>query len=264
MFVGAHPDDGEGKCGALAARYIESGGEALFVSMTNGNAGHHELPPGELARMRAAEAQRAAEVIGARYVVFDNDDGRLTPSVAAREELIGLIRQFKPDLLLGLRPFDYHPDHRAAGQLVVDASYMLTVPLIRPDVPHLDRMPVIAYVSDRFTRPAPFRPDIVLDASDYTDLKVQMLACHASQHFEWLPFNQGCLADVPAGEAERTEWLSSRLRARYAATAEKFRPQLALRYGAERAASVADAEAFEICEYGRQPDDALLGELFHG
>lgn len=262
MFVGAHPDDGEGKCGGLAARYIEAGGEALFVSMTNGNAGHHELQPEELARTRAEEARQAAAVIGARYVVFNNDDGRLVPSVPVREVLIGLIREFRPDLLLGLRPFDYHPDHRAAGQLVIDASYMLTVPLIRPDVPHLERMPVIAYVADRFMRPVPFRPDAVLDISAYTDRKVRMLACHASQHFEWLPFNQGCLDEVPAGEEGRMHWLDVRLRARYAAVAGRFRTQLAARYGTERAAAVTDAEAFEICEYGRQPDADLMAELF--
>ena len=160
MFIGAHPDDGDGRAAGLAARYVEQGGEALFVSTTNGNAGHHEMAPDDLARRRKEEARRAAEVIGAEYLVLDNDDGKLTPAVEIREELIGLIRRFQPDLLLGLRPVDYHPDHRAAGQLVMDASYMLTVPLIRPDVPLLRRMPVIACVHDRFQRPIPFQPDV--------------------------------------------------------------------------------------------------------
>ena len=91
MFVGAHPDDGDGRAGGLAARYVERGGEALFVSLTNGNAGHHEMQPAELARRRREEARRAGEVIGARYLVLDHDDARLTPTLEVREELIGLI-----------------------------------------------------------------------------------------------------------------------------------------------------------------------------
>ncbi len=262
MFIGAHPDDGDGRAGGLAARYVELGGEALFVSTTNGNAGHHEMRPDQLARRRKSEAANAAKVIGADYVVLDHDDGKLKPTVEIREELIGMIREFRPDLLLQLRPVDYHPDHRAAGELVMDASYMLTVPLIRPDVPLMRQMPVIAYVHDRFRKPLPFEPDVVVDVDDYFERKVCMLANHGSQFFEWIPYNGRYLDEVPEGEEERMEWMAERCRRRFRPVAETYRGKLIERYGEERGSGVEFAEAFEISEYGRQPDEALLDELF--
>jgi LmbE family N-acetylglucosaminyl deacetylase len=234
----------------------------LLVSVTSGNAGHHEMAPDALARRRAEEAARAGAVIGARYLVLDHDDGRLVPDLEVREELIGLIRRFGPDLLLGPRPFDYHPDHRAVGRLMVDASYLLTVPLIRPDVPSMERMPVIAYTCDGFRKPAPFEPDVVIGIDDQFEKKARMLACHESQVYEWIPFNRRYVDSVPEGPEERWEWFRRRCRDRFGRTARRFRRLLVERYGQREGQRIQAAEAFEICEYGRRPDADLLERLF--
>lgn len=262
MFIGAHPDDGESRVGGLAARYVERGGEAMLVSVTNGNAGHQEMQPDALAVRRREEARRSGEVIGAEYVVLDNPDGRLVPSVEVREELIGLIRSYQPDLICALRPFDYHADHRTAGQLVMDASYLLTVPLICPDVPAMRTMPVIAYTVDHFTKPLPFEPDIAVAVDEYFEKKVQMLACHESQFFEWLAYNAGILDQVPDDPDERMDWHRERCRARFSRPAEKYRAKLIERYGPERGAAIRYGEFFEVCEYGSRPDADRLEELF--
>lgn len=262
MCVGAHPDDCDIRTGGLALKCVADGGEALFVSLTNGNAGHHEMQPDALARRRKAEARRAGETLGVEYRVLDHDDGRLVASLEAREELIGLVRGFRPNLLLGPRPFDYHADHRAAGQLVMDASYLLTVPLIRPDVPIMERMPVIGYTSDRFQRPYPFSPDAVIGIDEEFDTKVDALACHESQVFEWIPFNGGYLDQVPEGHEERRRFIAERYGSRFRSVADRYREQLIVRYGSARGEKVDHAEAFEVCEYGRQPAADELGELF--
>lgn len=261
MFICAHPDD-EGRVTGLAARHVDRGGQAMMVSVSNGNAGHQEMAPDELARTRKEEARRAGEVIGAEYIVLDHDDARLTPTVEIREELIGLIRGFHPDLLVGLRPVDYHADHRAAGQLVMDASYLLTVPLVRPDVPHMKQMPVICYTYDRFRRPAPFQCDVVVGVDEYFEKKARSLACHESQMYEWLPYNGGYLDQVPRAEPERWEWFRKRCEQRFAGAADAFRDKLTERYGADEGRRIRYAEVFEICEYGRRPDADLIEELF--
>jgi LmbE family N-acetylglucosaminyl deacetylase len=262
MCVGAHPDDCDIRAGGLAGIIIERGGQVLFVSLTNGNAGHHQMAPAELARRRKEEARRAGEVIGAEYVVLDHDDGRLTAALEVREELIGIIRRFGPDLLLGPRPFDYHADHRAAGQLVADASFLLTVPLVRPDVLAMRHMPVIYYTADGFTKPLPFEADVVVDVDAHVDKKLRMVACHESQVYEWLPFLGGYLDEVPADADGRLRWVVERYGARSARVADAYRRKLVERYGPERGGLVRHAEAFEICEYGRRPDAELLAELF--
>jgi N-acetylglucosamine malate deacetylase 1 len=262
MFVGAHPDDGDIRMGGLAARCVAAGGAAMLVSLTSGNAGHHTMGAEDLARVRREEARRAGETVGAEYLVLDNDDGRLTASIEVREQLIRLIRNYRPDLLLALRPCDYHPDHRAAGQLVQDASYLLTVPLICPDTPHLSRMPVIALTYDGFRTPTPFRPDVAVSVDEVMDAKVRMVGCHVSQFFEWLPANGGYQGTVPTDPEERLTWLRTYLEGYLREPTLRAREGLVRRYGLQTGGSIEYAEAFEISEYGRQPDAKEIEKLF--
>jgi len=123
-------------------------------------------------------------------------------------------------------------------------------------------MPVIGLVWDRFARPCPFAPDVVVDTDDVLPQKIDAVACHASQVYEWLPYNRGTLADVPEGAADRRAWLGAQLAQRFAAPAGMYRDLLVARYGQERGSCVATAEAFEISEYGRRPAADELGRLF--
>jgi N-acetylglucosamine malate deacetylase 1 len=73
-------------------------------------------------------------------------------------------------------------------------------------------------------------------------------------------------AAVPPSEnvAARKDWLRKRWSVRQADEAERFCAQLTLdtRYGTEKGAAVKFAEAFEICEYGRQPSEDEIHALF--
>src|SRR5262245_14363130 len=145
LIIGAHPDDADYYAGGTAALYRAAGQVVKMVSLTNGDAGHQTLRGPELARRRKAEAAAAGAVIGASYDVLDDPDGELQPTLENRRQVIRLIRTFRPDLLLTHRPNDYHPDHRYTSLLVQDAAYMVTVPAVCPDTPHLSANPVIAY-----------------------------------------------------------------------------------------------------------------------
>src|SRR5205085_2988336 len=165
----------------------------------------------ELARRRKAEAAASGAVIGAAYEVLDNHDGELLPTLDNRRQIIRLMRSFRPDLVLTHRPNDYHPDHRYTSQLVQDAAYMVTVPPIVADTPHLERNPVIAYLPDDFQKPYPFQPTVAVDVSGVVDRIAAMLHCHASQFYEWLPYNGGYADQVPASDGARLEWLAGRV-----------------------------------------------------
>jgi LmbE family N-acetylglucosaminyl deacetylase len=262
LIIGAHPDDADYAAGGTAALYRAAGHAVKMVSLTNGDAGHHVTPGPELARRRRAEAAAAGGVIGATYETLDNHDGQLLPTLENRLQVIRLIRSFRPDLVLTHRPNDYHPDHRYTSQLVQDAAYLVTVPAVAPDTPHLPRDPVIAYLPDDFQRPYPLQPAVVVDVGGVMEQVVSMLHCHTSQFYEWLPYNQGTLDQVPAGEAERREWLAGQVRQRLRACADKYRELLRRAYGTGRGAAVAYAEAFEACEYGAPLDEAALRQLF--
>lgn len=262
LIIGAHPDDADYAAGGLAALYRAAGHMVHMVSLTNGDAGHHVTTGPALAQRRLAEASAAASVIGARYHVCDNHDGELLPTLDNRRLVIRLIRTFNPDLLLTHRPNDYHPDHRYTGQLVQDAAYMVTVPAIVPDAAPLAADPIIAYVPDNFSRPYPFEPTVAIDVGPVVEKIIDMLACHVSQFFEWLPFNGGILDNVPTDPVERRAWLAEQVRFRLRDQANRFRDLLCQRYGYSIGNRVEFAEGFEVSEYGAALDDPVQHRLF--
>jgi LmbE family N-acetylglucosaminyl deacetylase len=262
LVIGAHPDDCDFTAGGVAALYARQGHTVKFVSVTNGDAGHHLSGGGRLAQRRKAEAAAAGAVIGIEYQVLDNHDGQLMPTLENRAQIIGLIREFKPDLVMSPRPNDYHPDHRYTAQLIQDAAYMVTVPNVNAFNEHLAKDPVIVYVSDTFQKPAPFTPDVVVAIDDVVDRKLDMFHAHTSQFYEWLPYNGGFADQVPAEDTQRRAWLAQHYGPRLRRDAERFRSKLIELYGAEIGRRVQHAEAFEGCEYGARLTPDNMRRLF--
>ena len=259
IAFGAHPDDCDIRAGGTGAKWVQAGHRVRFVSVTNGDAGHQSQGGGALAARRRAEAREAGRRAGIDYIVLDNHDGELMPELKIREQIIRLIREWKADLVLGPRPHDYHPDHRYTGVLLQDAAFMVTVPNIAPDTPALRRNPVFMYFEDGFQKPNPFSPDVVVAIDDTIDEKMAMIDAHESQMYEWLPWLNGRLDDVPKDREARRKWLESQ---RQFNIGPNVRAALSKYYTLEAASKVRYAEAFEICEYGRRPDEAEIRRLF--
>jgi LmbE family N-acetylglucosaminyl deacetylase len=259
IAFGAHPDDCDIRFGGTAAKFAAMGHAVKFVALTNGDAGHQSQGGGALAKRRRAEAQEAGRRLGiAEHEVLDNHDGELMATLEVRNQVIRRIRAWNADIVLGPRPNDYHPDHRYAGMLIQDAAYMVVVPNICPDTPPLRKNPVFLYFQDGFQRPNPFRPDIAVAIDDVWDKKVAALDAHTSQVYEWLPWVDGILDQVPADPAARRAWLSNQ---RSETVGEAVRAALRSFY-ADKTAQVARAEAFELCEYGRRPSPQEIRQLF--
>ncbi len=259
IVLGAHPDDCEGDAGGLALLYAKLGHNVKFVSLTNGDAGHYAKGGGALAKIRMAEAEEAGKRLGVKeYVVMDNHDGELMPTLENRLKVIREIRKWDADVVIGPRPNDYHPDHRYTAILMQDAAFMVVVPNIAPDVPALEKNPVFLYAADRFQKPNPFEADVAIDIDDVFEQKIKGMAAHASQYFDWLPWLSGTLDQIPKDEAGRLEYLAKR---------RTFRPgpstrESLIKWYGEKGESVQHAEGFEICEYGKQPSEKEIRRLF--
>jgi len=262
LVLGAHPDDAEFHSGGLMSLYRQAGHTVKMVSVTNGEVGHQSISGPQLAARRRAEAEAAAQRIGASAEVWDYPDGRLEPSLKLRMQIIREIRTFAPDLVLTHRTNDYHPDHRAVGQAVQDASYLVTVPALVGEVPIVAKDPVVCYMPDRFTKPTPLQADVVIDVGSELETIVDLLACHESQVYEWLPFNRGVLHELPADAAGRRatlrEWYIERLRPQ----ADRYRCELIATYGPERGLAIEFAEIYEVSEYASPLDDEARKRLF--
>ena len=118
------------------------------------------------------------------------------------------------------------------------------------------------HVSDAFKKPCRFEPSVVVDVGDELDKVIGMLHCHASQFYEWLPFNAGYHGEVPNNEQARREWLGDRFRRRLRPLARRYRALIERTYGPERAARVEFIEAFEVSEYGAPLDAETQARLF--
>ena len=262
ICFGAHPEDGEIKAGGTAALWAAAGHHVKFVSVTNGDIGHWREAGGPLAQRRNAEVQRAAEILGITTEVLDNHDGELLPTLENRRTITRLIREWKADIVMGPRTNDYHPDHRYTGTLVQDAAYMVAVPFFCPDTPPLKVNPVFLYFADNFQKPYPFQADVTVGIDAVEARKLDALVGMESQFVEGGALGSADL--IAGGEAKREEHrrtVHENFGKRDRTTADKYRQQLVGLYG-DPGKSITAAEAFEVCEYGRQPTKDELRKLF--
>lgn len=265
ICFGAHPDDAEYKSGGTAALWAKAGHRVKLVSVTNGDIGHWDMAGGPLAKRRTAESALVAKRLGVASEVLDIHDGELEPTLENRKKITRLIREWKADIVISHRPWDYHPDHRYVGVLVQDAAYMVQVPHFCPDTPPLKSNPLFLYSSDRFRKPYPFQADIAVDITSVFEQKVDALLALESQTFEGGALGSKAIMESapPASDPDgRRKWLRERWAARSTSEAETYRSALSKWYGEDKAKDVKFAEAFEICEYGRQPKPDEIRKLF--
>jgi LmbE family N-acetylglucosaminyl deacetylase len=184
LAIGAHPDDVELQAGGTVAAWAREGVRVELACFTAGEKGARDpdADPAEVARVRRREAAAAAARLGASGVHFlGATDGELQATLELRVAVARLIRQLRPDVVVGHDPWRrwlLHPDHRAAGLLTVDGVVAARDPLYAPELaseglpPHRPHS-VLLFGTDA--------PDEVVDISATIDAKLAALRAHASQ-----------------------------------------------------------------------------------
>lgn len=193
----AHPDDPEFFCGAMIARWVSMGHELHYCLLTQGQKGAQDLNVNadKLASIRRIEQQSAAEILGVKTVSFLNYvDGEIYPDDVMRKEIVRVIREIRPTILLtsdprNLFPTDRrinHPDHRAAGQAVVDAVFPAAGnPCFYPDL--LRDEGLMPHSVNEVWLSATSQPNLVVDLTEYFGIKLAAIHCHKSQIGDDLP-----------------------------------------------------------------------------
>lgn len=262
IAFGAHPDDAELKASGVAALWAAAGHKVKFVAMTNGDVGHFEQAGGPLAKRRRAEVAECARILGIETEVLDIHDGELVPSLENRKTVSRLIREWQADIVMGHRPYDYHPDHRYTGVLLNDSAVVVVAPFFVPDTPPTPRNPVFMFYSDNFQDPKPFTLTIVVDIDAVAEKKWNCVSAMPSQFGDKDSWQGRTRPNVPANDKERASYLLDLVKKRGIAVADEYRERLVALYGPERGKKVQYAEAFELGQYGSQPSVEELKKMF--
>ncbi|MBI3866178.1 MAG: PIG-L family deacetylase [Planctomycetia bacterium] len=192
LAIHAHPDDVEFQCAGTLARLTQAGHHVTIVTMTAGDCGSAELGPAEISKVRRAEARAAADLLGADYFCLEFTDLGIMHDNDGRRRVTEAIRRARPDLVLTAPPVDYMSDHEMTSRLVRDACFAAPIPNYKSGqwepagviarIPHLYYVDAIEGI-DYFGNPQ--KPEFIVDVSATFELKLKMLACHASQR-NWL------------------------------------------------------------------------------
>lgn len=190
LIILAHPDDPEFFLGATIARWIDAGHLVRYVLLTKGDKGAEDvsLSKAEICRIRIEEQNNAASFLGVASVDYlDYEDGYLIPDLDMRREVIRWIRHYQPDILVTCDPTNYfpdthyinHPDHRYAGQVVIDAVFPGSGnPFFFPELLKGGLQP---HEVEEVWMSLTLQPNVTLDVTDYAQKKLEVLKRHASQ-----------------------------------------------------------------------------------
>jgi len=183
LAVGAHPDDLEILCAGTLAKYTNQGHQVTMAVLTNGNMGHPNITPPEMAKIRKQEFENAAAVISANTIWVNVDDEMSVVDLPARLAMVDVIRQARPDVILTHSPTDYHVDHLNTSRLVLEAAPLACVHNIKRPLPQLDKQPLIYYFDTLGA--VGFMPTEYVDITNTIETKIAMFRCHKSQD-EWM------------------------------------------------------------------------------
>lgn len=193
LAFGCHPDDVEFMCAGTLALLAQKGYEIHIATMTGGEVGSPNQSVQEIRARRLAEAEAAADVIGAHYHYAGGYDLEVEYNSEYRKKTVKVLRDVDPLIVFTAPPMDYLADHEQTSLLVRNAAYIASVPNFDCGVPTkpTTRFPFLYYwnasgLTDIFGRQLPVNRAV--DISSVMDKKNEMLACHVSQR-EWLAYH---------------------------------------------------------------------------
>jgi len=182
LAIVAHPDDAEFQCGATLATWAAAGCVVHYVVCTDGSKGTWDTDADTVAlvALRQQEQRAAAKALGAtgEQVFLSNIDGALESGLDQQAEVCRVIRELRPEVVLGHDPWRrwrLHPDHRNAGFLCTDGVVAARDPHFFKEqgLPHHRPSAILLFECEE--------PDLAVDVTGFVDTKVAALLEHRSQ-----------------------------------------------------------------------------------
>ena len=172
LYFGAHPDDVELSCGGSIAKFVKEGLRVGIVDLTRGEMGTRGTP-----QTRKREAAASARILGCTFrQQLDFQDGNLQTGREQELELIAVVRERRPKLVVAPYPDDRHPDHTRTGRLVTEAAFYAGLRALETGLPAHRPQTVLYYLQNYM-----FPPSFVVDVTPYWKTKMKAVYAYKSQ-----------------------------------------------------------------------------------
>jgi bacillithiol biosynthesis deacetylase BshB1 len=178
ISIGAHPDDVEVGTGGVLIKLADLGYKTGIIYLTRG-----EMGTGGTPEIRAEEAKRAAEIMGAELLdTLDLGDTRVVDTPDNRMAVAALLRKYRPRLVFapywtgGHGKRASHPDHLAAGMITVNATNYAALRKMP-----IEGEPFVVRGLYHYFLPPGVMPTFVVDITEQYDRWMEALKAHQSQ-----------------------------------------------------------------------------------
>ncbi|TWT74723.1 PIG-L deacetylase family protein [Allorhodopirellula solitaria] len=195
LAIAAHPDDIEFLFAGTMLMLAKQGWDLHYMNVADGSRGSTTMDRETCAATRLAEAQQAADLIGAKFHKPICHDMEIAYTTENLQKVTAVVRESQASIVLVHSPIDYMEDHEVACKLGVSAAFSHAMPNLEsiPPTPHYDA-PVTVYhaqpLGNRHPTGELIHPHFYVDTAPVIEKKTQALACHASQK-QWLDESQG-------------------------------------------------------------------------
>ncbi len=263
IIIKAHPDEAEEYAGGTAALLIRAGHHVKFLSLTNGDVGHWNMTKEQIALRRLNEAKEVEKRIGVTYQILPYHDGELENNVELRKQVVKAIREWNADVVISFKPMfgGGHPDNMASAIAVQQGAGLSSAPLFMPEVPFLKKRPLFLHMRDYYSKSFPHTPDYVIPIDSVINIKLYLFDAHASQFYEFAPYQRGILNEVPKSWEDKKVFLH-KYWDEFSIISSEMRTWLINWFGGEIASKFNYAEEFELAPYSRKPTENEILNLF--
>jgi LmbE family N-acetylglucosaminyl deacetylase len=206
LAIAAHPDDIEYSAGGTVAKYAKAGHKVVILNFTRGGMGTMRYTEEELKKIRTQEGIEGGKILGAAEVRYMDpnkyEDGRFCyPTQESIEDLVEVIRDVKPDIMLGQHSLEVCPMDRAVGQIMCDAFTLCALPNLKTKHPWHSVTDVWMFGDiHRYTELTPWGIQhlVYIDVTDTIDIKIKAFLAHKSQ-VQWALEHKGYDAGMGIG-----------------------------------------------------------------
>ena len=180
LAISAHPDDIELSCSGTLLAHHTMGYKTGILDLTEGEMSTRGTP--EIRRKESAEASEIMEVSIRENLGLS--DAKFDLSFENQLRVIKVLRKYRPEIILANAPYDRHPDHIRAAQLIEEAVFKSGLVKIETEDEKGSQSTWRPKKVYHYIQSVSLEPDFICDISAHMEQKMAAIRVFKSQFFD--------------------------------------------------------------------------------